>query len=67
MCEELVRSEELIPNFHKYEESVPNPHTCEESLPNPHICEKLVSKLTRVNNWYQILTHVKIGTKLSHI
>ena len=31
-CEEKVRGEELVPNFHKYEESVPNPHTCEESV-----------------------------------
>ena len=42
-CEELVRCEELVPNFHKCDESVPNPHTCEESKPNLHICEKMIS------------------------
>ena len=30
-------------------------------------CEKFVSKLTRVKNWYQILTHVKNNTKLSQM
>ena len=59
MCEELVRCEELVPNFHKCEESVPDPHTSSELVPNPHICEELVSNLTRVKNWHQILIHVK--------
>ena len=42
-CEELVRCEELVTNFHKCEELVLNPHTCEVSVPNPHICVKLIS------------------------
>ena len=40
------------------EESVLNPHICEQ-LCQIITCEKLVSKLTRVKNWYRILTHVK--------
>ena len=34
---------------------------------NPHTCEELVLIFTNVKNRYQILTHVKIGTKCSQM
>ena len=41
-----------------YKESVTNPHISEKLI-SIITCEKLVSKCTRVNNRYQILTDVK--------
>ena len=66
-CEELVlfskekkkKSEEFVPNFHKWEESVLNHHTFEESLSNPHICKQISIKSSHVKNWYQNLTRLK--------